>query len=57
MTSAAAQWLAPGGHLLMETSERQAPHTAEAFTHGGLTVHLATCDDLGATVIIGTRPH
>lgn len=57
VASAAAQWLAPGGHLLMETSERQAPHTAEAFTRGGLTVHLATCDDLGATAIIGTRPH
>ena len=31
VAAAAPRWLAPGGHLLIETSERQAPHTAEAF--------------------------
>ncbi|MFB7663230.1 putative protein N(5)-glutamine methyltransferase [Kitasatospora sp. NPDC056138] len=52
----AVRWLAPGGHLLIETSERQVPRTAAACTAGGLTVRVAGCDDLDATVVIGTRP-
>ncbi|MGK4585527.1 putative protein N(5)-glutamine methyltransferase [Kitasatospora sp. HPMI-4] len=52
----AAGWLAPGGHLLIETSEHQAPQTVAAFTAGGLAARVATCDDLDATVVIGTRP-
>ncbi|MFI0260192.1 putative protein N(5)-glutamine methyltransferase [Streptomyces sp. NPDC017056] len=53
----AYQWLAPGGHLLIETSERQAPQTLAAFRHHGLAPRLATDDDLCATVAIGTRPN
>ena len=30
VAAAAPLWLAPGGHLLVETSERQAPQTVEA---------------------------
>jgi release factor glutamine methyltransferase len=56
VAAAASQWLAPGGHLLIETSERQAPHTAEAFARGGLTPRVATCEELDATVAIGTAP-
>lgn len=52
----ALRWLAPGGHLLIETSERQAPHTLEAFRRGGLVTRPAADDDLGATVAIGTSP-
>ncbi|UBU08864.1 putative protein N(5)-glutamine methyltransferase [Nonomuraea gerenzanensis] len=48
-------WLAPGGRLLVETSERQAPATAEAARAAGLTVRVATSDDLDATAVIGTR--
>ncbi|OKI10149.1 SAM-dependent methyltransferase [Streptomyces sp. CB02923] len=51
----ALPWLAPGGHLLIETSERQAPHTLAAFRRNGLAARLATDDDLCATVAIGTR--
>jgi release factor glutamine methyltransferase len=51
----AARWLAPGGHLLVETSERQAPHTAAAFERGGLTARVTACDERYATVVIGTR--
>ncbi|MFD7663088.1 HemK family protein methyltransferase [Streptomyces sp. NPDC059788] len=50
------RWLAPGGHLLIETSERQAPRTLEALRRNGLATRLATDDDLGATVAIGTAP-
>ncbi|MDH6128779.1 putative protein N(5)-glutamine methyltransferase [Kitasatospora sp. GP82] len=56
VTAAAPLWLAPGGHLLIETSERQAPQTAEAFARNGLIPHITSCDDLYATVVIGTRP-
>ncbi|MEV6863810.1 putative protein N(5)-glutamine methyltransferase [Streptosporangium subroseum] len=50
----ASQWLAPGGYLLVETSERQAPQTVEAFTRNGLIPRVASSDDLDATVVIGT---
>ncbi|GAB7102145.1 putative protein N(5)-glutamine methyltransferase [Streptomyces phaeofaciens JCM 4814] len=51
----ARSWLAPGGVLLVETSERQAPDALEAFTRGGLTAELAADDELYAHVVIGTR--
>ncbi|MFE1176998.1 putative protein N(5)-glutamine methyltransferase [Streptomyces sp. NPDC058773] len=56
VTAAAPQWLAPGGHLLVETSERQAPQAVEAFTRNGLLPRVAESEELYATVIIGTRP-
>lgn len=56
VTAEAAEWLAPGGHLLVETSERQAPRTAEAFARHGLRTRVVSCEDLDATVVIGTRP-
>ena len=49
-------WLAPGGHLLVETSERQAPQTVETVVRSGLIPHVASSDELNATVVIGTRP-
>lgn len=52
----AAEWLAPGGHLLIETSRRQAPATVEALVRGGLTTEVVTSDELSATVVIGTMP-
>ena len=52
----AAQWLAPGGHLLVQASENQAPRTAELFELNGLIPRIATSEELYATVIIGTRP-
>ncbi|NUW38632.1 hypothetical protein [Nonomuraea rhodomycinica] len=48
-------WLAPGGHLLVETSERQAADTAEAMARAGLTPRVTTSDELYATVVTGTR--
>lgn len=56
VTAEAPRWLAPGGSLLIETSERQAPRTAEAFARGGLVPRVVSCDELYATVVIGTRP-
>ena len=51
----ASQWLAPHGYLLVETSARQAPLTAEAFARHRLSPRVATSDRLGATVVLGTR--
>jgi release factor glutamine methyltransferase len=53
--AAAPQWLAPGGHLLIETSEHQAPHTIETVARNGLIPHVTSSDELSATVVIGTR--
>jgi release factor glutamine methyltransferase len=47
-------WLASGGHLLIETSKRQVLLASEAFAGSGLTVRVATSDELNATVVIGT---
>ncbi|GHH32880.1 putative protein N(5)-glutamine methyltransferase [Streptomyces candidus] len=55
VTAGAARWLAPGGSLLIETSERQADRTAAAMVRGGLAARVATDEELGATVVIGTR--
>ncbi|SDD45594.1 putative protein N(5)-glutamine methyltransferase [Rhodococcus tukisamuensis] len=56
VAAGAAEWLAPGGHVLIETSERQSARTVDAFGRGGLTTQVVRCDDLGATVVVGTRP-
>lgn len=50
----AADWLAPDGCLLIETSARQAPHTAAAMTTAGLVVEVARAKELDATVATGT---
>jgi release factor glutamine methyltransferase len=52
----APAWLMPGGHLLVETSARQAEQAANAFAHNGFAATVARSDELDATVVIGTRP-
>jgi release factor glutamine methyltransferase len=52
----APHWLAPGGHLLVETSQRQAPLAAEAIARSGLVPRVARSGRLNATVVTGTRP-
>ncbi|NLU67989.1 putative protein N(5)-glutamine methyltransferase [Streptomyces sp. HNM0574] len=52
----APQWLAPGGHLLFETSERQADHALAATARAGLRARLAHSEDHEATVVLATRP-
>ncbi|MFB7514559.1 putative protein N(5)-glutamine methyltransferase [Streptomyces sp. NPDC056144] len=48
----AAAWLAPGGVLLFETSERQSDEAVAAATAAGLHARVATDDELDATVIV-----
>jgi release factor glutamine methyltransferase len=52
----ALRWLAPGGALLVETSERQAIAAVAVLTESGLLPRVASSEDLGATVLIGRRP-
>jgi release factor glutamine methyltransferase len=54
VAAGAPGWLAPGGHLLIETSDRQAAPAAAAFEAGGLTARVVASADLSATVLIGT---
>lgn len=56
VATGAPRWLAPGGVLLVETSERQAPGAVDAFTRAGLTTQLTMSEELYAHVVIGTRP-
>ncbi|MEV6396735.1 putative protein N(5)-glutamine methyltransferase [Streptomyces sp. NPDC051907] len=56
VAAGAGAWLAPGGCLLVETSERQADAAVEAFVRGGLTPLTVADDELYATVVIGLRP-
>ena len=52
----APAWLAPGGHLLIETSERQAGTTAAAVTGAGLEAAVESCEEWDCTVVVGTAP-
>ncbi|WP_409056418.1 putative protein N(5)-glutamine methyltransferase [Streptomyces sp. SYP-A7185] len=55
VTADAARWLAPGGRLLFETSERQVPYALEAVAAGGLVPRSVSDEEMYATVVIGTR--
>jgi release factor glutamine methyltransferase len=55
VAAGAPGWLAPGGHLLIETSERQAAAAAAAFADHGLAPQVTSSGDLDATVVVGSR--
>jgi release factor glutamine methyltransferase len=48
----APRWLASGGSVLCETSERQAPRAVQVFEGHGLAGRVVGCDE--ATVVVGT---
>jgi release factor glutamine methyltransferase len=56
VSAAAPEWLAQGGHVLVETSERQAPVAAAIFEGDGLAAQITTSEELYATVVIGNMP-
>lgn len=53
VAAGAPEWLAPGGHLLIETSARQATSTRDAVADAGLIAGVGTSEELGATVVTG----
>jgi release factor glutamine methyltransferase len=56
VAAGAPDWLRPGGHLLIETSERQAAAAGAAFAAAGLATRVRGSQEMGATVVIGEHP-
>jgi len=56
VAAAAPRWLAPGGHLLLETSDRQAAAAVAIVGAVELVARTAGSAELEATVVVGTRP-
>jgi release factor glutamine methyltransferase len=54
VAAGAAAWLAPGGCLLIEISDRQASTAASDLAGAGLKPRIVTSVGLGATVVLGT---
>jgi release factor glutamine methyltransferase len=55
ISASAQEWLAPGGHVLIEVSDRQLLLAMEVLEADGLTASWAENDDLAATVVVGRR--
>ena len=55
VATAAREWLAPGGHLLIETSQSQAHLTLGLVTAHGLSGRVVASAALDATVVVGHR--
>lgn len=52
VTADAPHWLAPGGHLLFETSERQVPDAVRTVRDDGLAPRVVTSEEWEATVVV-----
>nr|WP_228508478.1 putative protein N(5)-glutamine methyltransferase [Herbiconiux sp. VKM Ac-1786] len=53
IVAGAREWLSPGGRLLIETSEDQAPLTSALFEAAGLAPRVVRDESLDATVVVG----
>jgi release factor glutamine methyltransferase len=53
VAAAAPRWLRPGGVVLIETSEHQAPQTAAAMGAAGFAARVERSDELDGTVVAG----
>ena len=56
VAAAAPGWLAPGGVLLLEAGEAQAPVSAGACRSAGLRAEVVTTPEVGSTVVVARRP-
>ena len=54
IAAAVGDWLAPSGHLLIESSAAQAPLTAAMLRACGLASRIVRDDDIDATIVIGS---
>ncbi len=57
VAASAPLWLRPGGHLLVEAGEEQAPLTAAVFESCGMPARIIGSEELYATIVVGTLPH
>ncbi|HET9759479.1 MAG TPA: putative protein N(5)-glutamine methyltransferase [Nocardioidaceae bacterium] len=55
VSAGAPRWLAAGGHVLVESSERQAEAMCAVLAADGLVPRVVHAPDAGATVVVGTR--
>jgi release factor glutamine methyltransferase len=55
IVAGAGDWLAPGGHLLIETGRIQSRTTGDLMAEAGLGPRIVTDDDLDATVVVAIR--
>lgn len=55
VAAVAPDWLRPNGFLLLESSVPQAGATAQAMTEAGLIPRIVHDDEIGGTVVIGSR--
>jgi release factor glutamine methyltransferase len=55
VVTTAPEWLVPGGSVLFETSEAQSGPAVDLLRAAGLTPRVASDDDRGATVVVGSR--
>jgi release factor glutamine methyltransferase len=56
VAAGAPDWLAPGGHLLIETSQRQANQTAETASTHGLLTRILSSEEFSCTVVDAAMP-
>lgn len=56
VAQAAPRWLAAGGSMLCETSERQAATALDTIAAQGLATRLVVDEHLDAAVVVGTLP-
>ena len=56
VASAAPDWLAPGGHLLVEIGESQVDAALAAYEEAGLVARAAASEEYDATLAIGRLP-
>jgi len=52
----AGDWLVPGGGVVVESSEDQAPVSAAAFAAAGFTVRIVRDEARDATAVVASRP-
>jgi release factor glutamine methyltransferase len=55
VAAGASAWLKPGGHVIIETSDRQADRTAYILSGAGLKPVVERSAEIDATVVTGTR--
>jgi release factor glutamine methyltransferase len=56
VAAGAPAWLASRGHLLIETSERQAARTAAIMAAAGFDVRTVRSEELDGTAVVGQAP-
>lgn len=56
VAAAAPEWLAPGGHVLMEVGEEQVPVAVAVLAAAGLSARVARSAELAATAVTAQLP-